>query len=263
MPPYSAQLAFPAFRGATRKLILLNLATFFLSLAASAFRFDSAVHFFALWPLDPPSLLHGSWWQPLTYSFIHPTISGTFFELLSLWFLAGFLESERGEEWVATLYAASVLGTAGTALLLHLAGLHASAPLYGCFGGIFGLLVAIGILHGDTQFSLLLLINIRARTMVIVYGLLTLAMLFTELRYYAFAEIGGALAGYIFIQWGPRRGFFYALSESWYGLRNSYYRRKRRQAARKFEVYMKKQGRTVHVNGAGEPIDENDKSRWN
>ena len=46
-------------------------------------------------------------------------------------------------------------------------------------------------------------------------------------------------------------------------MRNAWYRRKRRQAAKKFEVYMKKQGRTVHLTGAGEPIDENDKHRWN
>jgi len=31
-------------------------------------------------------------WQPFTYSFIHVGIVGTLFELLSLWFLAGFLE---------------------------------------------------------------------------------------------------------------------------------------------------------------------------
>ena len=266
MPTYAPQLAFPAFRGATRKLILLNLATFFLMLAASAFRVEPLVHFFALWPLDPQAVFHGNWWQPLTYSLVHPSILATVFELLSIWFLAGFLESERGESWVTTLYVISVLGSAVAALLLHLAGLPSTAALTGCFGGIFGLLVALGILYGNTQFSLMLVINIRARTMAIIYGLIALAMLFTEQRVYAFAQLAGALAGWLFIKFGPRRGFFFELSETWYGLRNSFYRRKRRNAAKKFEVYMKKQGRTVRVNGVGEPLnelDENDKSRWN
>ncbi len=266
MPQYSNQLAFPAFRGATRKLILLNLTAFFVMLAASAFRIEPAVHFFALWPLDSQALFHGAWWQPLTYSFVHPSILGTFFELLSIWFLAGFLESERGESWIATLYAVSVLGSAGAALLLRLVGIQSTAPLTGSFGGIFGLLVALGVLYGDTQFSLMLVINMRARTMAIIYGLIALAMLFTEQRSYAFAQLGGAIAGWLFIKWGPRRGFFFELSEAWFSLRNSFYRRKRRNAAKKFEVYMKKQGRTIRVNGAGQPlddIDENDKSRWN
>ncbi len=54
-------------------------------------------------------------------------------------------------------------------------------------------------------------------------------------------------------------------SEAFYGLRNRYYRWKRRRAARKFEVYMRKQGRTVRFDGNGRQIDEDqdDKKRWN
>jgi hypothetical protein len=50
-------------------------------------------------------------------------------------------------------------------------------------------------------------------------------------------------------------------------MRNSYYRYKRRRAARKFEVYMGKQGRKVHFDkdgrylGPEEHKDPNDK-RW-
>jgi hypothetical protein len=38
-----------------------------------------------------------------------------------------------------------------------------------------------------------------------------------------------------------------------------------RRAARKFEVYMRKQGRTVHFDGRGKQIDDDrdDKKRWN
>jgi hypothetical protein len=50
-------------------------------------------------------------------------------------------------------------------------------------------------------------------------------------------------------------------------LRNTYYRASRRRAARKFEVYMGKQGRKVHFDKEGRYIDPdsskdpNDK-RW-
>jgi hypothetical protein len=90
-------------------------------------------------------------------------------------------------------------------------------------------------------------------------------MLFGEQRMYAVAQLGGALAGWLYIRLAPRRGITLGLSEKWYGLRNSYYRWKRRRAARKFEVYMRKQGRTVHLDGRGKTIDDDqdDKKRWN
>ena len=54
------------------------------------------------------------------------------------------------------------------------------------------------------------------------------------------AHLGGLLFGYILLKFVPRRGFGYATSERAFGLRNSYYRWKRKRAARKFEVYMRK-----------------------
>ena len=221
---------------------------------------------------DPKSFMQGQLWQPFTYSFVHIGIVGTLFELLSLWFLAGFLEAFHDSNWVTSLYAVSVLGTAAAALVLYLiSGTLAPSlltnvnPLYGCFGGIFGLLVAIGVLYGDTQFLLFFVIGIKARYMVIIYALIAIAMLFGQERMYAFAQLGGALAGWAFVRIAPRRGMSFMLSESWYGLRNRYYRWKRRRAARKFEVYMRSQGRTVKFDGQGRLIDEDpdDKKRWN
>jgi hypothetical protein len=90
-------------------------------------------------------------------------------------------------------------------------------------------------------------------------------MLFSAQRMYAFAQLGGALAGMMWARMAPRRGVSFLLSENWYGLRNRYYRWKRRRAARKFEVYMRSQGRTVRFDGHGRQLDEDpdDKKRWN
>ena len=138
-------------------------------------------------------------------------------------------------------------------------------PLYGCFGGIFGLLIAIGALYGEMEFLLLLTFPIKARYMAAIYALIAIAMLFGPLGMYAFAQLGGALVGVLYIRLAPRRGVSFAFSEQWYGLRNRYYRWKRRRAARKFEVYMRSQGRTVRFDGKGKQIDEDpdDKKRWN
>jgi membrane associated rhomboid family serine protease len=271
MPRFgSTPFSFPEFRGATRRLILWNLSAYFILLLAGMAVHASVDELALPFAFLPSAFLHGSLWQPLTYSLIHPKLLGTLFELLSLWFLAGFLESSHSASWVSGLYAVSVLGTAAAATAIyacaHTLGFSAAgSPLYGCFGGIFGLLVAIGALYGDVEFLLFFIIGIKARYLVAIYALVTVAMLFGQQRIYAFAQLGGALAGIGYIRMAPRRGLNLGLSERWFAARNWYYRRKRRRVARKFQVYMRSQGRTIHLDGTGRPIDEDadDKSRWN
>lgn len=268
--PGASSISFPAFRGITRLLVLVNLAAYFLVLLAGAVAPEFAAQVIPPLCFVPSQFLHGWLWQPLTYSFVHSGILWTFSELVSLWFLSGFLEQMHSQSWTLGLYASSVLGTAVSAVAIHAVsgplGLSQLEPaLYGCFGGIFGMLVAIGVLYGEMEFLLLLTIPIKARYIAVIYGLVAVAMMFGALRMYAFAQLGGALAGYLFILFAPRRGLGFVVSEQWFGLRNRYYRWKRRKAAKKFEVYMRSQGRTVRFDGQGRQLDEDpdDKKRWN
>jgi membrane associated rhomboid family serine protease len=266
----SSPLSFPGFRGVTRRLVLVNLAAFFALLLFQATARGAANDLAAALAFTPSGFLHGYIWQPLTYSLIHLSILGTAFELLSIWFLAGFLEDLHKSAWVVGLYASAVLGTAAAALAIYavsgtLGFTAREVPLYGCFGGIFGMLVAIGVLYGDMEFLLFFAIGIKARHLAIIYGLISIAMVFSAQRMYAFAQLGGAAAGLVWIRTAPRRGVSFAFSEWLFGLRNRYYRWKRRRAARKFEVYMKSQGRTVRFDGQGKQLDDDadDKKRWN
>lgn len=265
----STPLAFPEFRGVTRWLVLINLLCYFAMLILASLSPLMLIGLKGL-VLRPAALLAGAWWQPFTYSLVHPTLTSALIELLSLWFMAGFLEDLHPSRWVFGLYAVSVLGTAAAAYALYaLSGvfplLGSNAPLWGCFGGIFGMMAAIGLAHGDTEFLLFFTINMKARIMAILYCLIALAMLFTQQKLYAFAQLGGAAAGFLYVWLAPRHGLTYWISESWFGMINSYYRWKRRRAGRKFEVYMRKQGKTVHLDGYGRPVDDDprDRNRWN
>src|ERR1700692_2973748 len=171
----SMPLGLPEFRGATRRLVLANLIAYFallvLDLARLATPVERALAFI------PDLFLHGYIWQPLTYSFIHTSMLGTLFELLSLWFLASFLENFRGSNWVTSLYAVSVIGTAITAAVIYdvadkIGHTMEQVPLFGCMGGIFGLLIAIGVLYGDTEFLMFFLISIKARYLAAIYALI-------------------------------------------------------------------------------------------
>jgi membrane associated rhomboid family serine protease len=271
MPRFgSTPFSFPEFRGATRRLVLWNLAAYFALALAQMVVPATAVQLALSFAFVPGAFLHGALWQPLTYSLVHPVLLNTLFELLSLWFLAGFLESTRSASWVTGLYAISVLGTAAAAAAIYacsrpLSFSLAEIPITGCIGGIFGLLVAIGTLAGDVEFLLFFTIGIKARYMVAIYALISIAMLFGQQKMYAFAQLGGALAGWLYIRMAPRHGFSFVLSERWYSLRNGYYRWKRRRVARKFQVYMKSQGRNVRFDGNGRRLDDDhdDKKRWN
>jgi len=238
----SGVLGFPDFRGFTRSIVLWNLGAFFALLILTAVAKGLASQLVVWFALDPNLVLrHGALWQLLTYCFIHLGILGTAFELLSLWFLGSFLETNHGSRWLAEIFFVSVLGAGLAAVALSLALPGSGAFLYGCYGGIFGLLIAFGVLYADMPFMMFPLpISIKAKYLVAVYMLIALAMLFSEQRVFAFSQLGGALFGFLYIKLSPRRGFANAGSETFYGWRNRYYRWKRRRAAKKFEVYMRK-----------------------
>jgi membrane associated rhomboid family serine protease len=268
--PGASPFSFPEFRGATRRLVIVNLAAFFALLIAGWAAPDPTAELVKHLAFQPDLFLHGELWQPVTYSFIHSGIVGTLLELVSLWFVAGFLEQMHSPSWVTGLYATSIGGTAAAAVVIYaisstLGATDGVVPLFGCFGALFGMIVAIGVLYGDMEFLLFFTIGIKARYLAVLYCLISIAMLFTQQRMYAFAQLGGALGGLLFIRLRPQRGVTFVFSERLYALRNRYYRWKRRRAARKFEVYMKSQGRTVRFDGQGRQLDEDhdDKKRWN
>src|SRR6202012_791103 len=266
MPRTAGMLNFPDFRGFTRGLILWNVGAYFLLLLIGVVSAPLAGEIIRFGALIPPFFLHGYLWQIVTYCFIHQGILGTALEMLSLWFLGSFLESNHGPRWLAELYFTSVIGAGLAAVGLSVVMPVDNVAIAGSFGGIFGLLVAFGVLYGDMEFMLFPLpMTMKAKYLVMVYMLIAVAMVFSASRVYALAQLGGALAGFLYIKAAPRRGYAFATSERYFGLRNNYYRWKRRRAAKKFEVYMRKQNRDVHFDKdgryTGSEKDPNDR-RW-
>lgn len=253
-------LAFPDFRGFTRTLIVWNLGIYFALLLLHLAVPGLEARLDLLFTLTPVLAVHGYVWQLITYCFIHAGLLGTALELLSLWFLGAFLEANHGSHWTGELYFAGVLGAGLTAVGLSYAtassGGLMTAGLSGSFGGIFGLLIAFAVLYGDLQFTLFPLpIAMKAKYLVAVYMLFALAQSFGQSRVYALSQLGGALAGYLYIKAAPRRGLTAATGQRYFSMRNDYYRWKRRNAAKKFSVYMKKQNRDVHFDDEGRYID--------
>jgi membrane associated rhomboid family serine protease len=277
MAPSTLQIALPEFRGLTRRLVLCNLASYFAILILTLARVVRLDFVMAHFGFSPSTFLSWEIWQPLTASFVQVGMVSTLLGLLTLWFLGSLLEDWHGTRWFGWLFAVSLLGAMLTATAIFFA-MRLIAPaheapnplLYGAGNGLFGLLVAIGVLHGDVEFRLFFLVLIKARYLAIIAALIALASAFGEAPIYAISQLGAGFAAFIYLRKAPKRGFAigFALSERFYGLRNQYYRWKRKRAASKFQVYMKKQGRTVRFDGQGRLIDEDDvkhddRKRWN
>ena len=275
MPSGPTTLALPAFQGATRRLILIHVVVFFadaiLGLVLPAGLYRTLYQHLLLVPAE---VLHGQVWQLATYAFVPLGWLGTLFAMLTLWFVGSMLEEARGARWLYEMYLTSIVGGALLAVLVAWTGLFRLDPALevglGPYAGLFALLVGVAVLMGEQEFLLLFLIRIKAKYLVAIYILVDLAQLLKSSNTFAvLLHLAGALCGYLFLRFVPRRGLAYGVTERYFAARNDFYRSKRRRAARKFEVYMGKQGRDVRFDRDGRYIDPdlkkdpNDKSWMN
>ena len=256
-------LALPSFGGAVRRLILINVAAFFALAVLSWISPEMNRLLLSHLVLEPLAVVHGQVWQLVTYSLINQGILSMVFAMLTLWFTGSLLEGAYGKRWLTELYWTSVIVGAVIATAVsftHLFGLRPDVISAGVWAGVFGLLVAIAMLFGDQEFLLWFVLRLKAKYMVAIYILIAIAVLLKQADSFgALLQLSGALAGFLFVRFAPRRGVVFGVSEKLFGMRNSYYRYKRRRAARKFEVYMKKQNREVHFDKEGRYIDPDER----
>jgi membrane associated rhomboid family serine protease len=85
--------------------VLWNLGAFFVLLLLTTFARGFGNELIGLAALDPYAVLHHGWiWQIVTYSAVHLGIFGTLFELMSIWSLGSFLESNHGSRWLFEIF---------------------------------------------------------------------------------------------------------------------------------------------------------------
>jgi hypothetical protein len=267
-------LALPAFRGLTRKLILF-------SAVVALIVFLSNIFGGVLGPIIDHSMLHPDEayrliWQFVTWPFIPDSLLGLLFALLSLWYFGSSLEEERGTRWFGELFFFSSIGGAILATLLsHTLGrfIPMLNPVGKFSNGLWPIVLALMVvfarLHPNESMTFNFIFRARAKYVAAIFLLLYLVFDFFSIRRIdGLNTICNCLVAWFFVQLAPRRGLRHGMSEGWYGLRNSYYRSKRRRAAKKFQVYMRKQGKDVNIDTSGryngfDDDDPNDKRRMN
>ncbi len=255
----SISLGMPSFSGATRQLILINVVAFFalalLDWLVPAVGIPLNMHLL----LQPAALFHGEIWQLITYSFLPMGILSSLFAMISLWFTGVYLEDIYGSRWLMEFYLITAAAGGLIAAVLsytHLFRIGPDMATVGAWPPILALLVAFSYLGGDQIIRFNFIFNIKAKYLAALYLLVYLAILVKgDDRFGALTALTTALIGWLYVKSVPRRGLTYGMTESMYGARNNYYRWKRRRAARKFEVYMRKQNRDVRFDDEGRYID--------
>jgi membrane associated rhomboid family serine protease len=269
MPGYNSKqitLALPPFNGLVRQLVIANIAVFLvlalLGLAAPALAGVAA----SMLSLQAPAVLqHWMLWQVLTYGFVNIGVLTILLNMLMVWFFGERLEATFGSKWFGELYFISLLGGAATVLAFYFVPqlqASASVPIIGAAPVLFALLVAWAVFFGEQEILLFFVLRIKVKYLVAIMVLFDFgAFLISHGSIVYAAHLGGGLAGWLYAKYAPRRGFGFSVGEGWFGIRNAWYRRKRKQAAKKFQVYMRDQSKDTHVNDHDKHRDPNDR-RW-
>jgi membrane associated rhomboid family serine protease len=265
-------MGLPPFTRAVKWLVIANAAVYLLMLILGAVAPSLAAFLTGVGALIPAYVAQGWIWQLVTYSFLHAGLFHVLFNMLTLWMFGSQMERDWGRHQFLEFYfycaIAAALVTVGIAYLGTLTafgflGISSLTVTVGASGAIYGVMIAFAVLHGDQEFMLFPLpFMIKAKYLVAIFIFISLAGAFQGMgaghrgeSVAYFAHLGGALFGWIYVRFLPRRGLIFGASEQYFGVRNAYYRWKRRRAARKFEVYMRKHDRNPDEYGPNRPPD--------
>jgi membrane associated rhomboid family serine protease len=259
-------LSFPPFTRAVVWLLGINTAVF---LGLSAFGSRAVIQwvYLNLGLVPEMTVFHFAIWQIVTYSFIHVGFWHWFGNMLGIWMFGATFESAWGMRRFLELFFVGVVGAALTTIILSFAHILITpdVPTVGASGGVFAILMAFGLVFGENEIMMIPFpFLIKAKYFVLILIVVTVAFAISGGGGVAYlAHLGGLLFGYLYVRFAPARGMSgrFSLSEWYYGLNNSYYRWKRRQAAKKFEVYMRKHDRDVHFDEHGNYIPPDDDPR--
>ncbi len=192
-----------------RALLVANAIIYLLQLLTAPLGLEPFwLRHLALWPSQV--LHHFAFWQLLTYQFLHGSFFHVLFNLFALWMFGGEVERALGSNRFLRLYLLSGIGAGLFHLLFNV---HATAPVIGASGAIYGVLVAFAVLYPNRVVTLLLFfvlpIQLKAKYLVAIFIAIST---FSGIESQIFglrdgiahlAHLGGALTGFLFLRTGP------------------------------------------------------------
>jgi rhomboid family protein len=184
----------------TQSLIIVNAIVFLLQIATG----NELIEPFALWTFGSGGLSRFQIWQLVTYGFLHGNLTHLFFNMLALYMFGSDIERLWGPRRYLTYYFACVVSAGLAQLAVSAAMGSGSYPTIGASGGVFGVLLAFGMMFPRRMVMLLFPpIPMRAWVLVTAYGAIELFMgvTGTQTGVAHFAHLGGMAGGFVLIQY--------------------------------------------------------------
>ncbi len=190
-----------------KKLLITYVAIFVVQHLVDQFMGGNLRGIFALTPL---STLKGMIWQIFTYSFLHVDVMHLVLNLMVLAFVGSDIESVWGTKRFFIFYSFCILVAGIVYMLMQLVmwnPMYLSLPMMGASGGIYGLLLAYGVLFPDREMLFMMIFPMKSKQFVMLLaGIEFLQALFSgQNGLSAIAHLSGMGAGLLFM-WLQAKG---------------------------------------------------------
>jgi membrane associated rhomboid family serine protease len=140
-------------------------------------------------------------WQLFTYQFLHGGLFHLLFNMLALWMFGCALERRWGSEFFLKYYFISVIGGG---ILNTLFVPDQMGPSIGASAGVYGILLAFGLIYPNQIIYLYFLVPLKMKHFVWIIGAIALYSSITsgESGIAHLAHLGGMLFGYLYLRGG-------------------------------------------------------------
>ena len=140
-PPYTPPVI--------KNLMIANAVVFVASVFSSDGMSDPVTSFGAVVPYEVWQ--KGHFWEPFTYMWLHGSVMHIVFNMFALWMFGVHLENPWGSRRFAIYYLTCVMGAGLVQLVVVSIHQGPIAPTLGASGGVFGVLLAFGMMYPTTD----------------------------------------------------------------------------------------------------------------
>jgi membrane associated rhomboid family serine protease len=258
----SFEMGLPPFRGAVRQIIIASVAIYVVILLLMAFAQGIGQAVLGVGILDPSHVREGWLWQFVTYAFMYVDPLDFVLSLLGIYFLGWAVEDRVGPARFYGLFFGSIVLSGLAGFALSLTRVVAQGPALGSGAATNAILMVFYLFNRGAPIMLFPIpIQIPVKWIVLFTAAIEAAyLLLNHFALQYFVLLLGIAAGYIWYLAFFARKTSIGTSQSSDGIRNAYHRWKRRRAARKFEVYMRKHDRTVTFDEHGNYVPPDDEA---
>jgi membrane associated rhomboid family serine protease len=235
-------MGFPRFKGAVRNLILVNLGIFIVLLVLESLHSPLIEYVLAFGALTHEGIRHGFVWQFLTYGFLHFDPFNFLLSMLGIYFIGSAVEDQVGAKRFYELYLFSLVGAGAIGILLGWTGQIAQGAALGSGPAANAILLVFFFLYRQARvMPMFIPIPIPVKYIVIFTAAVEGAyLLLSRFSLFMMVQLLGMAMGWVWYRALWRHSILGMLEDQVVTMRNGYYRWKRRRAAKKFQVYMRK-----------------------